>query len=125
MARKTPEYKKSGITQAAFKAMIKNSLRNKSRFWKPKQQAKKDAFIGMRINKKSGRKAKHYRCAICGEAFPDKHIELDHIEPVVGEKGFQTWDIYIDRMFCDADGYQCLCKECHLHKTNKERKSNK
>lgn len=45
-------------------------------------------------------------------------VYMDHIEPVIDpEKGWQGWDVYIERMFCEEDGYQCLCRSCHDSKT--------
>jgi hypothetical protein len=51
---------------------------------------------------------------------------VDHIDPVVSvEHGFEGWNVYIERMFCEADGYQVLCKTCHSIKTANERKARK
>ena len=57
---------------------------------------------------------------------PPKHLikgktYLDHIEPVIGLSGFQRgswdWDEYINRLFCDEEGFQVLCAGCHQSKT--------
>jgi hypothetical protein len=45
---------------------------------------------------------------------------MDHIEPIVGEKGFTTWDDYINRMFVEESGWQAICRTCHTAKTNEE-----
>jgi 5-methylcytosine-specific restriction endonuclease McrA len=51
---------------------------------------------------------------------------VDHIKPVVDPiKGFQSWDIFIDRLFCEASNLQAICKPCHLLKTNKEKQEKK
>jgi hypothetical protein len=50
-------------------------------------------------------------------------VAIDHISPVVDpEVGFKGWDEYIERMFCEVDGYQLLCPDCHDKKTSDERK---
>ena len=58
-------------------------------------------------------------CVGCRAA--SKKLFADHIKPVVDpERGFTTWDEYIDRMFNGA--LQPLCKKCHAAKTARERK---
>ena len=43
---------------------------------------------------------------------------VDHINPVVDPvDGHQGWDIYINRLFCETDNLQVLCKKCHDAKT--------
>lgn len=85
-----------------------------------------------------------YRCEHCGlvvyegskslekadlsqfERVVKGKTHMDHKEPVVDpEKGFETWDIYIKRMFCDEDGWQVLCEECHSIKTQLEKELKK
>lgn len=103
------------------KSFIINTLRRASYRWPSRSAAMKKAHVGRN----------QYVCAICG---PDKihtrqDIALDHIVPVVDpEKGFTTWDDFIERLFCDEDGWQVLCHEHHDEKTKQEgqvRKSNK
>ena len=54
------------------------------------------------------------------------NIQVDHIDPVVDPaKGFENWHTYIERMFCEADGLQVLCRECHQKKTDDEKKRKK
>jgi len=62
-----------------------------------------------------------YRCASCKEEFGVKHVQVDHIEPVVNvSDGFTGWDNFIKRLFVDAKDLQVLCKPCHKTKTAKE-----
>lgn len=92
------------------------------RRWPPKWDCLREAFVGIKLNKKSGRKAKHYKCAMCGKAFPQNQVQVDHISPVVPASGFTTWDKFIERLFCEKDNLQVLCKACHKKKTKKDRK---
>lgn len=66
-----------------------------------------------------------YRCANCNMKFGSKDIQVDHVIPVVDPaKGFTDWNDYIERMFCDVDGLQILCRDaCHRDKTQAENKS--
>lgn len=86
----------------------------------------KEAFVGVKTNVKTGRKAKHYRCNSCHGEFPSSEVQRDHIQAVIDPfKGFESWDKVIERMFCSADGYQVLCSTCHKAKTTVERQQAK
>ena len=92
----------------------------------PKWKALKAASLGRLINKRSGRLAEHYRCAECLEPFVARDVQVDHINPVVDPaKGFEDWPTYMERLYCEADNLQVLCKPCHKDKTNEERKERK
>lgn len=113
-------------TSARFASFIKSALRAASRKWPQKHQALKDACVGKRLNKATGKDIFHYKCAACSKLFKGVDVQVDHIDPVVSvEHGFIGWDVYIERMFCEADGYQVLCKTCHSIKTANERKARK
>lgn len=109
-------------TEARYQSFIKSALRRASTRWGPVYQARKDAEVGKRINKSTGRMAMHFECACCSEAFPAKQVAVDHIDPIIDPAvGFTNWDETIERMFCEAEGLQVLCKECHDAKTKAER----
>jgi 5-methylcytosine-specific restriction endonuclease McrA len=76
--------------------------------------------VETRINQKSGRLAKHYKCAKCKQDFPSKDVTVDHKNPIVGPEGFVSWDLFIERLFCTGKNLQTLCKPCHAIKTKKE-----
>lgn len=78
-----------------------------------------------KINPKTGREAQFYKCACCTEEFTLKEIEVDHIEPVIPETGFNTWDEFIERLFCPAENLQVLCKTCHKKKSKEENNKRK
>lgn len=116
----------SGWTEGRIKGFIVSVLRAGARRWPPKFEALTDAFIGKKINEKTGRVAKHYRCASCGGEFTSSSIEVDHISPVVDpEIGFIDWNTFIDRLYCPKENLQVLCTTCHKEKTNEERKKTK
>lgn len=72
----------------------------------------------------SGKSDYNYEAIV--EQFPDKtilkdKIYLDHIEPVIDPiDGWIDLDEYAKRMFCEAEGFQCLCFGCHDMKTRFE-----
>lgn len=61
-----------------------------------------------------------YTCAICKQPTRSKNIQVDHIVPVVGSEGFVDWDTFIERLFCEKEGFQAVCKCCHSDKTKSE-----
>lgn len=72
-----------------------------------------------------------YKCAQCEREgnltlYKQTETQADHILSVIDEDtGFQDWNEFIDRLFCDASGYQILCKKCHQKKSSKENKVRK
>ena len=116
-------------TAARFHSFIKGALRSATMRWGPKFRALDKAFVGRKTNRKTGRIAKHFRCACCDKDFPSSEVVVDHINPVVCPiQGFVSWDVLVERMFCEVDGFQVLCKPCHKIKCAEEtkiRKANK
>lgn len=109
-------------TEAKFNSFIRNQLRGATRKWAPIADTKKEANVGRG----------QYRCEGCGEIVPPtikqgkkrvNNIFVDHIEPIVDPSiGFVSFDVFIDRMFCEKDNLQLLCGKCHDEKSLKERK---
>jgi hypothetical protein len=113
-------------TEARYRSFIVSALRSASRRWPPKYETLKEALIDRRINPKSGKLAAHYRCAACSGAFTAKGVQVDHINPVVDPAtGFVSWDVYINRMYCEGINLQVLCSACHAVKTKEEKDATK
>lgn len=93
-----------------LKSYIKNVLRRASY----RHSARSEALRKARIERNT------YVCAACKETFPNKEVNVDHINCVVPVTGFTTWDEYIARLFCGVDGLQILCDVDHKIKTQKE-----
>lgn len=92
------------------------------RRYPPKFKTLLEAKTGKRVNEKTGRIAEHYLCAHCGEGFPAKEVQVDHIDPVVDPViGFVDWNTFIDRLLCPKENLQVLCTTCHLKKTKIEK----
>lgn len=106
-------------TESRYRGFIVSTLRAGTRRWPPKWAALKAAFSREGINPKTKRIAKLYGCALCGGEFSQKDVQVDHIVPI-GQ--CNTWDEFIERLFCEADNLQVLCKKCHKTKTKKENK---
>lgn len=113
-------------TEARFKSFVTSALRAASRRWPPKYKALKEAFAGRKVNAKTGKLAMHYTCAKCKKLFVAADVQVDHIEPVVDpKKGFVSWDSFIERMFCEMENLQVLCKADHKVKTDQEKRERK
>lgn len=113
-------------TEARFRSFVTSALRAASRRWPPKYQALKAAFVGKKVNAKTGKMAMHYKCAECKKHFVAVDVQVDHIDPVVDpKKGFVSWDVFIDRMFVEIEKLQVLCKPCHKIKTDEEKQQRK
>ena len=106
-------------TEARFVSFVKSALRGAR--WPQKYECIKQAFVGMGINPRTGRACKLHKCPDCGGLFPQNGMQADHITAVIGPEGFQTWDLFISRLFCEADGFRALCKACHKTITAAER----
>lgn len=87
---------------------VKGLLRRGTFHWR----ARTEAMTAARVERGK------YKCSECSDLFGPKEVALDHILPVVDPKvGFTTWDDYISRLFCPAEGFQVLCHGCHDVKT--------
>lgn len=93
------------------KSFVIQVLRRGSYRWPPRNEVLKNARVARG----------QYRCKLCDTVVGRKDITLDHIHPVVSLSGFSTWDDYIERMYCDVDGFQAICASCHDNKTALER----
>jgi len=117
---KDKPYNDGQWTKARYFAFIKGGLRSASQRWPPKYKVLSNSFSGTNINPKSGRLAKHYKCASCKNSFVAKDVEVNHIEPVIPITGFDNWDGVISRLFCEADKLEVLCRDCHKKITKEE-----
>ncbi len=118
---------------------VRWTLRRASLRWPPRAEARRNARTGQKINPNTGRLCWHSRCAICSKEYPDKDMELDHVEPVVEPdmREVQQSDVpggtnssyrigsLVLRMFPEASGLQVLCTDCHSDKTRGENERRK
>ncbi len=75
--------------------------------------------------KKGPRGGARYRCCECKKDFGIKAIQVDHIDPIVPigtASKDMSWDVIIERTFCDIENLQAICKDCHGKKSKGEMK---
>lgn len=77
--------------------------------------------------KKDGTQAKKprvlYKCWHCHKEFNSNQIQVDHIIPVVPVNipaKHLSYNILVNRLFCDESNLQILCKEHHKDKSQQE-----
>jgi len=106
-------------TEARYRSFITSALRGAFRRWAVKFDVLKASFTSVKTNRQTGRKAQHYRCSKCAKDFPQKQVQVDHIVPIGRDL---SWDEFIEKLFCERDNLQVLCKTCHKEKTKSENK---
>lgn len=120
---KVPRTRNAGtLTEAGFWAMIRSSLRQTSRWWKPAaaaKQAAKRKYVGPNKLQKW-----EYKCNECQNWFKDKDVAVDHVVECGELRCADDLPGFIDRLFTE-DGFQVLCKTCHNEKTQEYRQSKK
>jgi 5-methylcytosine-specific restriction endonuclease McrA len=105
------------MTESQFWGMIRSSLRQKSRWWKPIAKAKEKA----RRAAKKGKLKWEYQCNSCKGWFASKEVEVDHIIEAGSLRSYDDLAGFVERLFAeDLDSYQVLCKTCHKEKTHKK-----
>jgi 5-methylcytosine-specific restriction endonuclease McrA len=123
---KRKEWNGGAWTEGRYRSFITSTLRGGARRWPPKYETLNLAKTEKKVNSKTGRIAQHYLCNHCNKEFPAKDVQVDHISPVVDpNKGFKTWDVFIERLFCERDNLQVLCTSCHKIKSNQEKQEKK
>jgi 5-methylcytosine-specific restriction endonuclease McrA len=100
-------------TEAKYFGFIRNALRDAFRKYPVKHHAKNAA-------KEMTKKGVRYRCADCEELFASQEVHVDHIIPCGSLKNYDDLPGFVERMFCEVDNFQVLCKPCHQIKTNAE-----
>ena len=120
-------------TEAKYFGFIRSALRRASIKYPVKYQIKALAKRSVPIIDKDGNQAVYktgknvgqpryvseYNCAFCKEWFRDKDVEVDHKDEAGSLKCFDDLPGFCERLFCEIDNLQVLCKTCHKGKTHK------
>ena len=122
------KYNNKKWTQARFNSFIKNALRSASIKWPPRYECKKAAWVSRGKYRCIGYKKRSHIVPTTLPRPENKksrivNIQVDHIVPVIDSReGFVSWDRVIERLFCEKEGLQLLCLQCHSEKSKDERK---
>lgn len=103
------------MSKQTFVAMIRNLLRRQSMKWKPIRDCLEAA---KRPSESHNPRLKwEYQCDHCGEWFPRKEVEVDHIKGTGGLLALIDLPNFIESLFCEIEGLRVLCTRCHDNKT--------
>lgn len=108
-------------TEAQFFNWIRGALRRAATRWPVKFHVLNEAKYVV----EGQRHRFEYECAGCGEGFKGSDVEVDHVVPAGSLLSFDDIPAFVERLFCEADGLQVLCKGCHRAKTNAEKDARK
>lgn len=64
-------------------------------------------------------------CPMCKRYIPTYKMQVDHVLPVIGiheTLEAMSWDLLVDRLWCDPKNLLAICEEDHKEKTRQERK---
>ena len=107
------------MTNAMFWSFIRSALRQKSRWWRPITQCK---MASRRPYKGTNKRQKfEYQCNQCKNWFPDKETAVDHKIPAGSLNSGDDLKGFVERLFCEEEHLQVLCKTCHDTKTKLEK----
>lgn len=105
------------MTESMFWLFIRSGLRQKSMFWKPIQEAKKASrrpYTGPNKRQKF-----EYHCTNCNKYYKEKEVIVDHIVEAGSLRTYADLPGFVERLFCERDGFTTLCIPCHHIKTHK------
>jgi len=108
------------MTESSFWSMIRSTLRQKSRWWLPIAKCKANARRPYKGQSK--RQKWEYQCNHCKKWYPDKDVNIDHIIPAGELNCSADLEGFVNRLFIEVEGLQCLCSDCHSEKTKSETK---
>lgn len=116
-----------------LKTFVINVLRAASRKWEARDKAKIRGRVLAKDHPEidAGRSKYLYPCAVCGKLCREisgkkpKEFQMDHIAPVVPTNGYKSgleFDLneHVERLFCEEEGWQKICTQCHNEKSQKE-----
>lgn len=106
-------------SEAKFFGFLRSALRSASSKWPPKYTVLLNA---RRPSQSENKRLKwEFRCAACGQWFPQKEVSVDHIVPVGTLRSWDDVAPFCQRLFVGEDGLQVLCTADHHTKTQQER----
>lgn len=116
------------------KGALRQSFRMSPQMWETLQRAKHDLPPALKKDGTPGKRPQvRYKCAICGDMFMQKYVQVDHIDPVVPLHKVEvdmTYDEMAKRIFCPKSNLQVVCStplsknsgkpSCHKIKSDEE-----
>lgn len=111
-------YNKNSVIRGALRRAFARSPHVKSKMDESRREIPRYKNDGSRHKKNFVQR----QCELCKEWCSSSKMAVDHITPVVSvDEGFQDWNEFVDRLWCDNSNLQRLCDTCHDAKTQKEK----
>lgn len=108
-------------TEARFWSFVRSGLRAMWQKWPVKWQVLAEARRA--YNGPDKRVKWEYQCNSCKKWYKTKEVSVDHIEPAGSLKTYQDLPRFVEKLLCEKENLQVLCKGCHDKKTKEERSS--
>lgn len=105
------------MTDSQFFGWIRSALRRMSIKWKPKNDyllSVRSPYVG---NDKRTKWV--YECQECYKKVKRKEYEVNHKIPCNSLRCFEDLPEFVRKLFCEMDGYEGLCVQCHKIETLK------
>lgn len=106
-------------TESQHWTRIRSCLRREFIKWPPRGEALKQARVPYKGENK--RRKWLYKCNICAMLNIGTEVQVDHITPVGSLKSADDLPGFTERLFCEIDELQVLCKPCHKKITQQQR----
>ena len=113
----------STVASAAKEVEVKKIIENKVH--KTRKTWHQDCATDYMIIYHSGEARKHIwkrdkgRCNDCGKQCTRRGWDLDHVRPLLEQKGLKEDEL--DWTYYGLDNMQTLCRPCHREKTNQDK----
>lgn len=135
--KEKPLYDSSGRwveERGRIKGAIRRAFRLSPQMREILQAARVELPPALKKDGTSGKRNQvRYRCAICGDLFSQKNVQVDHVVPVVPlwkNEADMSYDELVRGVFCSVSNLQVICStplkannnlpSCHRQKTNEE-----
>jgi 5-methylcytosine-specific restriction endonuclease McrA len=116
--KKRPKYNANSAIRGALRRAFARSPLVQEKMQESRREIPKFNKDGSRAKKDSVQR----QCEVCQQWVGSTKIAVDHKEPVVSvSDGFNDWNEFVARLWCNKDNLQRICNPCHDAKTTIER----
>lgn len=118
MAKKKPKYNKD----AAIRGALRRAFARSPFVYEIVQESRREVPKYNKDGSLAKKPAVQRQCEVCKNWVGSTKISVDHVIPVVSvEDGFQDWNEFMARLWCDRSNLQRICDDCHDIKTYQEK----
>lgn len=118
LVKKKPKYNQNSVIRGALRRAFARSPLVQEKMQESRREVPRYNKDGSRHKKDSVQR----QCEVCQTWVGSTKIAVDHIDPVVSvDDGFNDWNEFVDRLWCDKKNLQRICNTCHDSKTAAER----